>query len=135
MSQRTGGCLCEAITFDVEGELRGVLHCHCENCRRLSGNFVASTGCATDALTIHDPSEQLRWYDLGYCRYGFCQTCGSRMFWEGAEHMEHTSIQAGVVDDASSLRLDGIWFADDAQSHVVLDTTVPHHAGNGSETP
>ena len=57
------------------------------------------------------------------------------MFWQGAEHMEHTSIQAGVVDDASSLSLDGVWFAGDAQPHLLLDDTVPHHAGNGSETP
>ena len=49
--------------------------------------------------------------------------------------MEHTSIQAGVVDDASSLSLDGVWFAGDAQPHLLLDDTVPHHAGNGSETP
>lgn len=96
---------------------------------------MASSGCPTDALTIHDPDEQLRWYDLGYCRYGFCATCGSRMFWQGADHMEHTSIQAGVIDDASHLELAGIWFADDAQPHVTLDERVARHSGNGDETP
>lgn len=131
MTKPVGSCLCGAISFDVEGELRGILHCHCVNCRKSSGNFVASSGCATDALTIHDPTEQLRWYDLGYCRYGFCASCGSRMFWQGADHMEHTSIQAGVVDDVSGLPLDGVWFADEAQPHNVPNPRVPHFAGNG----
>lgn len=132
---RAGSCLCDAISFDVEGPLRNVLHCHCVNCQKSSGNYVASSGCPTNKLTINDPTEQLRWYDMGYCRYGFCATCGSRMFWQGAEHMHHTSIQAGVLDDASGLTLDGIWFADDAQPHVALNTEVPHHSGNGSESP
>jgi len=126
-----GSCLCGAISFGVEGELRSILHCHCVNCRKSSGNFVASSGCATKALTIHDRTDQLRWYDVGYCRYGFCATCGSRLFWQGADHMEHTSIQAGVLDDVSELPLDGVWFADDAQPHNELDPAVPHFVGNG----
>jgi len=127
----SGGCLCGEITFRTESELRPVLHCHCVNCQRTSGNFVAATGCPTDELEISDPSAKLRWYDLGYCRYGFCVDCGSQLFWQGAEHMDHTSIKTGVLDDAEGLELAGIWFVDDAQSHLSLDDSVPHHTGNG----
>ncbi len=126
----TGTCLCGELTYSVDGPLRNILHCHCLNCQRVSGNFVASSGCATADLTIHD-EQTLRWFDLGYARYGFCSTCGSSLFWQGAEHTDRTSLQAGSLLDPSGLELEGIWFVADAQSHNAIDTTVPHFDGNG----
>jgi hypothetical protein len=130
MSRQTGGCLCGRVTYRVDGPLRDVLHCHCINCRKVSGNFVASSGSATSDLVIADEDHSLRWYDLGYARYGFCSTCGSSLFWQGAEHTDRTSIQAGSLDDASSVSLLGVWFANDAQPHVTMDHSVPHFGGN-----
>lgn len=128
---RTGSCLCGAITFEVAGEIAEVLHCHCVNCRRATGNFVAASGCDTQDLTIADAGDQLTWFDLGYCRYGFCKTCGSRMFWQGADHMERTSLQVGVLDNVDGLELAGVWFAPEAQPHHIVDPTVPHFVENG----
>ena len=130
MTEPTGGCLCGAVTYVVDGPLRDVLHCHCVNCRKVSGNFVASSGSATDDLTITDENDRLAWYDLGYAKYGFCSACGSSLFWRGSEHAERTSIQAGSLSDASALNLVGVWFADEAQGHLLVDGSVPHFAGN-----
>jgi len=115
------------------GPLRDILHCHCENCRRATGNFVAASGCATEDLTIEDPESLLRWHDLGYARYGFCSQCGSHLFWQGAEHLDRISLQVGVLDDVSQLDLAAVWFANEAQGHHVLDSGVPLHVGNGDE--
>lgn len=131
----TGHCLCGKIRFSATGDLRPILHCHCDNCRRATGNFVAASGCATDDLTVEDPEERLAWFDLGYARYGFCSICGSHMFWQGAEHMDRISLQAGVLDDVSALPLAGIWFVDEAQSHALLDDSIPQYAGNGDDSP
>ena len=38
-----GSCLCGAVTFAVEGELRPPDACHCTNCRKQSGHYFAST--------------------------------------------------------------------------------------------
>lgn len=130
MTTATGGCLCGAITYVVDGPLRDVLHCHCVNCRKISGNFVASSGSATSDLTITDDQRTLRWYDLGYATYGFCSTCGSSLFWRGAEHTDRTSIQAGSLSDTSDLALAGVWFAEEAQGHLLIDASVPHFARN-----
>jgi len=129
----TGRCLCGQITFTAKGPLRPVLHCHCENCRRATGNFVAASGCATADLAIHDSDALLRWHELEHCRYGFCSGCGSHMFWQGNAHRDRTSIQVGVLDDATGLALAGVWFVDEAQAHHCLDGTVPHHQGNGDQ--
>lgn len=129
--ERHGGCLCGAVSYRVDGQLRDILQCHCENCRRVTGNFCAATGCATSELTVVDPEDRLRWYDLGYARYGFCSVCGSTMFWVGAEHEERTSIEAGTLDDTSNLQLKAIWFADEAHHFNTLDSSVPHFGANG----
>ena len=33
----TGRCLCEAIQYEIEGELGTVVNCHCSKCRRWHG--------------------------------------------------------------------------------------------------
>ena len=95
----------------IAGPVRDILHCHCENCRRITGNFVAGTSCATDDLSVSG-DEHLRWYDVGYARYGFCATCGSQLFWQGVEHRDRTSVKVGSLDDASDLGVSAVWFAD-----------------------
>jgi len=72
----------------------------------------------------------LRWHDLGFSKYGFCGNCGSHLFWVAADRPDQYSLQMGCVDDAASMDLAGVWFADDIQSHNVLPADVPHFSGN-----
>ena len=111
--------------------MRPVLHCHCEPCRRATGNFVAATSCATDDVAIDDPEALIRWTKFEHCRYGFCSGCGSHMFWQGHDHMDRMSVLVGVIDDTAGLELAGVWFVDHAQPHHVLSDAVPHFTGNG----
>lgn len=133
MRHRTGGCLCGAVTYRLTEPLADVLHCHCENCRRITGNFVAAARIATAAVDVTDPDGHLTWYRLPYARYGFCRGCGSTLFWVGADHEETTSLMVGPLDSGGGLRLGGVWFADEAQSHHVLPDHVPQFRGNGDE--
>lgn len=41
----TGGCPCGGVRYEVRGPLRDVIACHCTQCRRTSGHFVAATAC------------------------------------------------------------------------------------------
>ena len=47
-----GGCLCGAVRFTAEGPFRPVVACHCSQCRRTSGNFVAATGVPRDGVRV-----------------------------------------------------------------------------------
>lgn len=127
----TGGCLCGDVTYEAQPPLEQVLQCHCSNCRRLSGNFVAAVRSPTDELHINDPAGSLRWYDVDYARYGFCERCGSTLFFRAAETDDTTSVMVGTLDDASGLSVTGIWFAGDAQPHNILPDDVPRYDGNG----
>ncbi len=130
-AERTGGCLCGAVTYRLTEPLADVLHCHCENCRRTTGNFVAAARVASAAIEVSDAEDSLTWYHLPYARYGFCRHCGATLFWVSAETEETTSVMVGPLDSADGLRLGGVWYAHEAQAHHVLPDHVPHHHGNG----
>ncbi|MDX1607168.1 MAG: GFA family protein, partial [Candidatus Competibacterales bacterium] len=76
----TGGCLCGAVRYRARGPLRPVIACHCRQCRRSSGHYVAATAALREALDLEDASGALRWYRSStQARRGFCAQCGSSL--------------------------------------------------------
>lgn len=95
-----GSCLCGRVTYEVKGELRNVCYCHCTQCRKTSGHFVASTQCLLQDITINE--ESITWYrSSDTATRGFCRVCGSQMFWK-PEGGERISIFAGSLDGNTS---------------------------------
>lgn len=98
----TGGCLCGAVRYEIVGPLRAVVYCHCEQCRKTSGHFVAATACKPDDLEIKGDTG-LRWYRSSpAAQRGFCSSCGSSLFWQ-PEHGEYVAIMAGAIDAPTGL--------------------------------
>ncbi|WP_299847970.1 GFA family protein [uncultured Roseovarius sp.] len=100
-----GSCECGAVRYEVSGSLRPVVGCHCSQCRKTSGHYVAATQAeASDFTLIRD--EGLRWYRSSLtAQRGFCNICGSSLFWQENE-TSHISIMAGTLDGATDLRMD-----------------------------
>lgn len=98
-----GSCLCGAVTYRVTGELRPVIACHCQQCRKTSGHHVAATSVARGDIEISGP---VTWFaSSDSARRGFCGTCGSNLFWDGPG--THLSIFAGTLDGPTGLKLTG----------------------------
>ncbi len=104
MSKAThGSCLCGSTAYEVSGNLRPVCVCHCTQCRKSSGHYVAATQCMMTDLKIH--GESLIWFKSSdIAERGFCGTCGSNLFWRraGADHM---SIFSGTIDGETGLSI------------------------------
>jgi len=78
----SGSCLCGAVRFTVDAELRPPDACHCTQCRKTSGHYWASTDVARADLTISG-EENLAWFQSSAkVRRGFCSRCGSSLFWD-----------------------------------------------------
>lgn len=107
----TGSCLCSAITFEISGPLRPVVNCHCIQCRKWTGHFVAATAAWKRGLKIHDPQAQLTWFRSSEsAQRGFCKRCGSSLFWQ-SDGADTTTVLAGTLDGATGLKTE-------AQIHV-----------------
>ena len=103
MTLHTGSCLCGQVKFKTKGELRPVRACHCLQCRKTSGHFVAATQIDTQNLEIDGT---VTWYQSSTkARRGFCGICGSPLFWQPGNRAK-TSIFAGSIDGATGLKLD-----------------------------
>ena len=123
-----GSCLCGAVRWSFDGTPRDVLECHCHRCQKHTGNYMAATAGATDAVRI--TGDTVRWYspeDDPNVAYGFCATCGSSLFFRSGivdGTNTSTSLCAGSVDGPSGLRTTEVWFAGNAADHVRLSDDV-----------
>jgi hypothetical protein len=116
----TGGCCCGGVRYEVRGELRQIIACHCVQCRRTSGHFVTATACRRPAFKLMR-SDTLKWYVAvpGY-RRGFCGECGSSLFFE-QQGGERVSIAAGSLDEPQGLTIVQHLFASEAGDYYRLD--------------
>ena len=120
----SGGCICGAVRYQVNGALRPVIACHCEQCRRFSGHFVAATATRKTYFQLLQ-ADGLKWYSYqSGLRQGFCQECGSSLFFED-EQSARISIAAGSLDQPQGLKLAAQIFAAEAGDYYQLDTSVP----------
>ena len=101
-AKTTGSCLCGAVRYEIEGSLRSVVYCHCEQCRKTSGHFVAATACDPDDLKIVSGAGPSWYRSSAVAQRGFCSTCGSSLFWR-PEHGEYMAIMAGAIDAPTGL--------------------------------
>ena len=131
MSGGTGHCVCGRIAYRVEGELRPVVNCHCEPCRRFTGHFLAAARCDGEDLEIDD-DETLRWFRPSeHAEYGFCTVCGSSLFWRGLGDPGWISICAGTLDPPTGLHTTKALFVAHAGDYHLLDDSIPGLAEEG----
>jgi hypothetical protein len=116
---KTGSCLCGAVAFEVRGELRPVIACHCLQCRKQTGNYMSATACA-DCELVLTRSDGLKWYRSSpRATRAFCNACGSTLFWK-ADGSDRTSISAGTIDGPSGAPLDGHIFCESAGDYYEI---------------
>jgi len=118
----SGRCLCGAVRYEVRGPLRGILVCHCSECRRWSGQAWAATAARREDFVLLD-DKALRWVaspksDATASR-GFCANCGSCLFWD-APARESISIAAGSLDPPTGLEIVSHVYADQAADYDLL---------------
>ncbi len=117
-----GSCLCGQVRYETTGALRPIVACHCVQCRKTSGHFVAATSVAREHLHVRG---DVSWYaSSGEARRGFCGICGSSLFWErpgGAR----VSIHAGTLDEATGLAVKGHIFVDDKGDYYEIADGLP----------
>ena len=122
----TGGCLCGAVRFSATGRLRGVIYCHCSQCRRQSGHFYAATRVPDAALSI-EGGDSVTWYRASAeARRGFCRTCGSALFWK-RDDSSATSLLAGAFDNSAGLAGEAHIFVGDKGGYYAIDDGLPQY--------
>ncbi len=113
--------MCGAVRYEVKGPLREVIGCHCTQCRKQTGHYMAATAADLKRFRIIK-DEGLRWYRSSEtAERGFCQICGSTLFWQGAGR-DYVAIAAGTLDGETGLSIAGhIFCADKGDYYEITD--------------
>lgn len=122
----SGKCLCESITYRIDGPARPVVNCHCSRCRRHTGHFMAATAAAVDDVDVS--GDTLTWYEPAEgVEYGFCSSCGSTLFWRTRRRPDLVSIAAGTLTPPTGLTTVAAIYADFASDYHHFDESIPTH--------
>ncbi|MCY6380305.1 GFA family protein [Hoeflea prorocentri] len=125
-----GSCLCGGVHFTAEGPLRGVVACHCKQCRKQSGHYFAATNVADERLSITG-FQNLAWYHASDdAKRGFCKVCGSTLFWKHKDD-PFTSVLAGCLDGDTGLSLEKHIFCADKGDYYEIADGLPQFPQGG----
>jgi hypothetical protein len=108
------------VTYEVSGDARTALHCHCTRCRRWSGaSFATMMVIDTGQLTVTQGSDQVQTYrEAGRANRSFCKTCGSALFGFQWPDGPKTVVPLGSFDEDPSIA---------PAMHINVDFKAPWH--------
>jgi hypothetical protein len=130
----SGGCLCGAVRYEIVGPLRPVVFCHCTQCRRSTGHFMAATAARHRDFRLL-AGEELRWYPSSdSAQRAFCGCCGSTLFWQGSGR-DYVSIAAGTLDGATGLNSACHVHVADKGDYYSIEDGVPQRADGSFSVP
>ena len=107
MTVRTGGCLCGAVRYEVEGEIAPIQLCHCGQCRKAQGGpFAANAPVSAAGFRLLRGAEALKEYRASPGkRRVFCGACGGPIFSQRDETPETLRLRVGALDDTTGLTI------------------------------
>ena len=120
-----GRCLCGQVQFEIYGDLRDIVNCHCSKCRKFHGNYGAYTSVKVENLNITE-QKSLKWFksptdETAKVRRGFCSECGSSLFWHPKDQ-PNIAIAAGSLDSPTDLKTIGhIWCSQKSDFYKIDD--------------
>lgn len=120
MAKLSGKCLCGGVAFEAIGGINRTSACYCKMCRVQNGGG-AFHSAETEGELNFTKSESLRWYAAsGKAERGFCQNCGSSLFWRLGANPAFMDISLGALDDISGVKLDAHIFVDNAAPYQII---------------
>jgi hypothetical protein len=123
-----GSCACGAIRFEID-EVRALTHCHCTNCRKLTGAAFA-TYAHVDADKFRFVSGEDMTVDYESSPGSFrkrCRVCGCLAPGK-ASYLPTVSIAAGLLDDDPQVRPMLHVFASSVAPWWEIHDDLPRHA-------
>ena len=95
-----GSCLCGSVRFEVTEPFVYVGHCHCTNCKKISGGTGTVSGrVRSNAIRILAGAELLRTFQPAEgTAKTFCSVCGSNLFGGGWPASPYSSVRLSALD-------------------------------------
>ena len=122
----SGGCLCGAVRYEVAGQPKSTVFCHCEYCQKRTGS--------TEALLVYFRNDAVRNIEGPLKKYRhisdqsgrwidseFCEECGSAVTWTLELVPGWRGFEGGTFDNSDSFPCNTHMWTDRAHPSVVID--------------
>lgn len=126
MTERSGRCLCGAVTYTLVAEPVAVRVCWCRDCQRLSANgtvnllvpaaSLSHTGSLSEYTSVADSGNEIT--------RQFCGGCGKHLFAGSSARPQMRIVRAGTLQEPSSVRPTVNIWASSAPAWACMDPTL-----------
>jgi len=124
----TGGCLCRAVRYSIDGAALQTRSCWCRVCQYIGAGSATINACfPSAALTV---SGEMRDYSMvadsgAVAHRRFCPTCGTHLFSASEARPHLVFVRVGSLDEPEGVHPDmTIWTAS-APSWACFDPALP----------
>lgn len=106
VKEKTGRCLCGAVSFRLVAEPLATRVCWCRDCQHLAANGTVNMLVPADGVIVTGAlAEYTRRADSGNeVTRQFCPSCGSQLFARSSARPQLRVVRIGCLDDPSSVR-------------------------------
>lgn len=107
MSNRVrGSCLCQAVKYEIRGNVRDLSHCHCSMCRKAHGASFSTYArvVAGDFLYLEGEDSIAHYRSSAEVERTFCRRCGSNLTFRFDGVPGFLWVAAGSLDDDPGVR-------------------------------
>ena len=123
-------CHCGQVRLRFQGAPESVVHCHCTQCRRLSGcAFTTWVSVAREGLAIEGESSLQDYAATANVTRHFCRHCGTHVHTSDRRYPAITGIPAGVLDPRLDVRPQGHYYVSDQAPWCEANDGLPRYGG------
>jgi hypothetical protein len=121
-----GGCHCGAVRYRVTGEPAATTHCHCSDCRRITGGPTLAwaifdedkVAIIAGAPSVYESSPGVEW--------GFCGRCGTTLTYRRASRPGLFDVTTATLDDPEAFPPEKEIWTGERLSWIRSNPAVPH---------
>lgn len=121
----TGGCLCGAVRYRVDGTVDKLCYCHCESCRRGAGAPMVAWGCFAQQRFVVTRGRLAEYRSSATVLRGFCANCGTSITYRNDKRPGEIDVTLATLDDPTAVEPAAHIGMDDKLSWVGIDDGRP----------
>lgn len=125
----TGGCLCGAVRFTINGSIRNIVYCHCSQCRKAQGSAFAANGIVNaQEFRIEKGEDDLSQFESspGQTRF-FCKVCGSPILSKNTAKPGQVRVRLGTIESDITERPQAHIFASSKANWESISDDLPQY--------
>ncbi|MEJ6001163.1 GNAT family N-acetyltransferase [Paucibacter soli] len=125
-----GACYCGAVSLRSASPPKGVIHCHCGQCRRLSGAaFTTWVSLAREDVVLDGRENLAQFEPTPNGRRHFCRHCGSHVCTEDRRMPGILGVPAGLFQGELGAAPTAHYFADHRAAWHEIGDALPRFGG------